>query len=159
MRRRTLSRRLAVEVLYQADLVGSEVVGDALKSPTVKPGSETQRFAGELVQGVLEHLEEIDQRIREVAENWDLGRMATVDRNVLRLGTYELLYRRDIPAKVTINEAVDLGKRYGTAESGTFVNGILDRIMSQAGRSGTEEAEEEDASEEDEAQSMSTEGS
>jgi transcription antitermination factor NusB len=133
MRRRTLARRLAVEVLYQADLRGPEVVADALASPTVKHGSETQRFAEELVRGVLEHLTEIDELIRSVAQNWDLARMATVDRNILRLGTYELVFRKDIPGKVTINEAVDLAKRYGTAESGTFVNGILDRIMAQTG--------------------------
>ena len=133
MRRRTLARRLAVEVLYQVDLLGAEAKDDALESPTVKKGSETQRFARELVDGVLEHRSEIDERIKSVAENWDLARMAVVDRNVLRLGVYELAHWRDIPPKVTINEAIDLAKRYGTAESGTFVNGILDRIMSQVG--------------------------
>ena len=116
------------------DLLDREVLEEALAGPRVKQGSETQRFARELVEGVLEHLQEIDGCIRSVAENWDMGRMAVVDRNVLRLGTYELVYRPDIPGKVTINEAVDLAKRYGTAESGTFVNGILDRIMSQTGR-------------------------
>ena len=115
------------------DLLGAEAKDDALESPTVKKGSETQRFARELVDGVLEHRSEIDERIKSVAENWDLARMAVVDRNVLRLGVYELVHRRDIPPKVTINEAIDLAKRYGTAESGTFVNGILDRIMSQVG--------------------------
>jgi transcription antitermination factor NusB len=133
MRRRTLARRLAVEVLYQVDLRGPEVLEEALDSPTVKSGSETQAFARELVGGVLEQLTDIDKQIRAVAENWDMARMATVDRNILRLGTYELVYRKDIPGKVTINEAVDLAKRYGTAESGTFVNGILDRIMAQTG--------------------------
>ena len=136
MRRRTLARRLAVEVLYQVDLRGPEVTDEALESPTVKHGSQTQRFARELVLGTIEHLADIDERIRSVAENWDLARMAVVDRNVLRLGTYELVYREDIPGKVAINEAVELAKRYGTAESGTFVNGILDRIMSQTGRTG-----------------------
>ena len=131
MRRRTLSRRLAVEVLYQVDLLGAEVAEEALSSPTVKAGGETQRFAKELVEGVMAHREEIDGKIRGAAENWEMGRMAVVDRNILRLGTYELVYREDIPPKVTINEAVELGKRYGTVDSGTFVNGILDRIMGE----------------------------
>ena len=113
------------------DLLGPQVKDDALQSPTVRKGSETQRFARELVEGVLQHLPQIDECIRSVAENWDLARMAVVDRNILRLGAFELLHRRDIPPKVAINEAVDLAKRYGSADSGTFVNGILDRIMGQ----------------------------
>ena len=130
MRRRTRARRLALEVLYQTDLLGPDVVEESLDSPTVRSGSETQEFARGLVRGVMERRDDIDRRIQEVAENWDLGRMATVDRNVLRLGTYELVYRDDIPPKVTINEAVELAKLYSTAESGPFVNGILDRIKS-----------------------------
>ena len=130
MRRRTRARRLALEALYQTDLLGPDVVEESLDSPTVRSGSETQEFARGLVRGVMERRDDIDRRIQEVAENWDLGRMATVDRNVLRLGTYELVYRDDIPPKVTINEAVELAKLYSTAESGPFVNGILDRIKS-----------------------------
>ena len=139
MRRRTRARRLALEVLYQADLLGPGVVEEGLSSPMhVRSGpgvgkrtSDARRFADQLVRGVIEHRDEIDARIRAVAENWDLARMAAVDRNVLRLGAYELLYRDDIPPKVSINEAVELAKRYSTADSGTFVNGILDRIMNQ----------------------------
>ncbi len=139
MRRRTHARRLVLEVLYQVDLLGPDVVEDSLNSPAglePEPAAagrdlDAQNFARELVRGVIEHVEDIDNRIRAVAENWDLTRMATVDRNILRLGTYELVYRDDIPPKVSINEAVELAKCYSTAESGTFVNGILDRIKSQ----------------------------
>ena len=139
MRRRTHARQLALEVLYQVDLLGPDVVEVSLNHPadfetdSAADGrdSDARNFARELVGGVIEHVSDIDNRIRAVAENWDLTRMATVDRNVLRLCTYELVYRDDIPPKVSINEAVELAKSYSTAESGTFVNGILDRIKSQ----------------------------
>ena len=131
MRRRTRARRLALEVLYQVDLLSSaEVVDEALTGPTAPADAPSRQFARELVLGVVEHRDDIDRLIREAAENWELHRMATVDRNILRLGTFELVYRRDIPPKVSINEAVELAKRYSTAESGNFVNGILDRIKS-----------------------------
>ena len=140
MRRRTRARRLALEVLYQVDLLGPDVVEESLAAPvhgrpgkigTGAPAPALGDFARELVQGVLDQGKGIDDRIRAVAENWDLARMAAIDRNILRLGTYEIVYRDDIPPKVSINEAVELAKRYSTAESGTFVNGILDRIKSQ----------------------------
>ncbi len=146
MRQRTRARRLALEALYQVDLLGPAGVEEGLAAPVSEqpekagpggkaeigaPVPDVRGFAGELVHGVLDRSREIDERIRAVAENWDLARMATIDRNILRLGTYELLYRDDIPPKVSINEAVELAKRYSTAESGTFVNGILDRIKSQ----------------------------
>ena len=139
MRQRTRARRLALETLYQVDLLGPDVVEESLASPVHgRPGTmgtapvpDFRDLARELVQGVRDQGKEIDERIRTVAENWDLARMATIDRNILRLGTYELVYRDDIPPKVSINEAVELAKRYSTAESGTFVNGILDRIKSQ----------------------------
>ncbi|RJP17830.1 MAG: transcription antitermination factor NusB [Deltaproteobacteria bacterium] len=86
----------------------------------------------ETVRGAWEHREEVDALIREAAENWRIERMALVDRNILRLGAYEILHGRDIPFAVAINEAVDLGKRFGAEESGAFVNGILDRISAMA---------------------------
>ena len=82
----------------------------------------------ETVMGVWEHRKEIDGLIRQAAENWRLERMTIVDRNILRLGTFEINWSRDIPFVVAINEAVDLGKRFGSEESGAFVNGILDKI-------------------------------
>ena len=81
-----------------------------------------------MISGVEAHLEAIDAKISQYATNWQLKRMAVIDRNILRLGTYELLYADDIPPKVTINEAVELAKKYGDLESGKFVNGILDKI-------------------------------
>jgi len=97
---------------------------------------EIREFAEELAKGVGKDIEEIDKRISEHATNWTLKRMAVVDRNILRLATYELLFRSDIPPKVSINEAVDIAKKYGDANSGKFVNGILDRIGKEAKRIG-----------------------
>jgi N utilization substance protein B len=87
-----------------------------------------------LVEGVTAHQEELDALIRQYSEHWRLERMAAVDRNLLRLALYELLHQPAIPAKVVINEAVELAKRYGSEESGSFINGILDRIRQQVGR-------------------------
>lgn len=131
MRKRTRARQFALEVLYQVDLCGSEVFEESLADMVARAGdSEVSDFASSLVRGTLQTRDELDRIIKEVAQNWDLSRMATIDRNILRLGTYELLHREDIPPKVSINEAIELGKRYSTAESGTFVNGILDHIKS-----------------------------
>ena len=81
-----------------------------------------------LVRGVAEHRRQIDDAIEGVSSNWRLDRMARVDRNVLRLAAYELLHRPDVPVKVAINEAIELGKKYGSESSGAFINGVLDRI-------------------------------
>ena len=129
MRKRTRARQLALEVLFQVDLLGASSLTEAMEDMAGRSDDATvTAFAVALVRGTLDKVADIDRVIREVAENWDLARMATVDRNVLRLGAFELLYREDIPPKVSINEAIDLAKSYSTAESGTFVNGILDRI-------------------------------
>src|SRR5262249_58506307 len=93
---------------------------------------EARAFALKLVRGVHEHLDELNREIQSVAQNWDLSRMAVVDRNVLRLAAYELLHCRDIPPKVAINEAIELGKRYSPQNSGAFINGILDKIMNRS---------------------------
>lgn len=85
-------------------------------------------FAEELVHGIIEYSAEIDDRIMGLAKNWDFGRIAKIDLAILRLAAYELLYRKDIPPVVTINEAIDLSKEYSTAESRRFVNGILDKL-------------------------------
>jgi N utilization substance protein B len=86
-------------------------------------------FTEDLVAGVKEHQGKLDAMISRVAENWRLDRMAAIDRNILRLGAYEMLYRSDVPPKVAINEALELAKRYSTAQSSRFVNGILDRVL------------------------------
>ena len=85
-------------------------------------------FAEQLLAGVREHREQLDQRFAEIAENWSLERMAPTDRNVLRLGAFEILHT-DTPKRVAINEAVELAKRFGAEQSGQFVNGLLDRLM------------------------------
>ena len=85
-------------------------------------------FAEPLIRGTLEHQAELDERIKQYAKNWDLHRMAVVDRNILRLAIYEMLYRDDIPPVVSINEAVDIAKKFSTEDSGKFVNGILDKV-------------------------------
>ena len=87
-----------------------------------------------LVQGVLDHCEELDRLIGQYSENWRLDRIAPIDRTILRLAIFEFLYCEDIPVKVTLNEAVDLGKRYGSENSGGFINGILDRILNEVVR-------------------------
>ena len=85
-----------------------------------------------LVLGVLEHRQEIDRLIEKYSENWRLDRMDVIDRSILRMAVFELLYCDEIPPKVTLNEAIELGKRYGSEDSGSFINGILDRIQNEA---------------------------
>jgi len=95
---------------------------------------ETRPYADESVRGVLEERDGLDETIRTASENWRIERMTRVDRNVLRLGAWELLAHPDVPRAVAIDEAVELAKRYGTEESGSFVNGVLDRIADDCGR-------------------------
>jgi N utilization substance protein B len=98
-------------------------------------------FTESLTAGVKAHQAELDEMIAKVAENWRLDRMAAIDRNILRLGAYEMLHCPEVPAKVAINEALELAKRYSTAQSSRFVNGILDRVLQWQ----TQEAETESA--------------
>ena len=93
-----------------------------------------QQFARPLIEGIVAHLPEIDERIRHYCENYEVRRISAVDRNVLRLGIYELLYRDDIPPVVSINEAIELAKEFGGPDSGRFVNGILDRVKDDLSR-------------------------
>ncbi|TFH33105.1 MAG: transcription antitermination factor NusB [Deltaproteobacteria bacterium] len=97
------------------------------------------RYYAESVRGVWGRIEDIDALIGEAAEHWRVERMTLVDRNILRLGAYELLQGSDIPVAVAINEAVELGKRFGSEESGAFINGILDRISGIVGKKTTAE--------------------
>ena len=97
----------------------------------VRGGPAVQAFAEELVQGVTTHVAEIDALLTRFSTNWKVSRMALVDRNILRLACYELLHLTDVPPKVTLNEAVEIGKRYGSTDSSAFINGILDRIASE----------------------------
>jgi len=129
MRKRSRARELALMVLYQMDIT-RDTAAEALKDfwENHKADADVRGFASQLVTGTIQNLERIDQVVRHCAENWEIHRMATVDRNILRLATYELLFVDEIPLKVSINEAVDLAKKFGDVESGRFVNGILDRI-------------------------------
>jgi len=132
MRRRE-ARAAALRALYAID-VGKNELEPALRAAFVeeRPDSEAMAFARSLASGVLEHQAEIDQRIGDLSHDWSLQRLAAVDRNTLRLGAYELLYRKDdAPVGVVINEAVELAKSYSTPDSGRFVNGILGSLARQ----------------------------
>jgi transcription antitermination protein NusB len=101
-----------------------------LPPPTVEE-AETRLFAEPLIRGTLEHRDAIDEKIKSHAKNWDFHRIAAVDRNIMRLAIYEMLHRDDIPPVVSINEAVDIAKKFSTQDSGKFVNGILDKIRGE----------------------------
>jgi N utilization substance protein B len=130
--KRRKSREFALQVLYQLNITKQ----DALKALTqfqehFLPNGEADDFLKRLVLGVLEHFPELDRFIEQYSENWRLDRINLIDRNILRMALFELLYCEEIPPKVTINEAIDLGKRYGSEDSGSFINGILDRIQNE----------------------------
>jgi len=134
MRNRTIARELAIKALYQLDLCGDGIISDIdtfCKESAEK--TDIYSFAMSLINGCRSHIKEIDEKISSVTEHWELRRMAVIDKNILRLGVYELLHRNDIPPKVSINEAIELAKKYSTKNSGTFVNGILDKIYTQYG--------------------------
>jgi transcription antitermination factor NusB len=135
MKKRTRARELTLQFLYQYDLRGPEFL-DEVKTFLRDEESDkgTREFAMHLIRGTVDHLDEVNGLIREVAKNWDIGRMAVIDRNVLRMATFELLHCTDIPPKVSINEAIELGKRYSTQNSGGFINGVLDKIKDKASR-------------------------
>ena len=101
-----------------------------LPPPTVEE-TATRLFADPLIKGVIEHRDVIDEKIKAHAKNWDFHRIAAVDRNIMRLAIYEMLHREDIPPVVSINEAVDIAKKFSTEDSGKFVNGILDKIRGE----------------------------
>ncbi|PIE33598.1 transcription antitermination factor NusB [candidate division KSB3 bacterium] len=129
MHSRRRGRELALKLLYGFDLLPRDV-DVALKefwSLTRYPEG-IRTFAEQLVRGTLSHKDEIDAFIAKNAINWSIDRMAVVDRNILRYSVYELLYEDVIPPKVTINEALDVSKKYGTPKSSAFINGILDHI-------------------------------
>ncbi|MCX5693667.1 MAG: transcription antitermination factor NusB [Candidatus Omnitrophica bacterium] len=132
MRKRTKAREYVLQMLYQVDITQGhwqEVLENFCACPDRQDLSgELKDFSAELLGGVVEHLQEIDKKISKYAANWQLERMAFVDRNIMRLGCFELLFRADIPPKVAINEAVELAKKYSGLESGKFVNAILDQI-------------------------------
>ena len=133
MRRRTLAREHALKILYQCDITKrplEAVLVDYWTFDDTKDikDEEIKGYAALLSRGINAQITGIDEKISEYATNWQLKRMAVIDRNVMRLGLFELKYSKDIPPKVAINEAVELAKKYGDLESSKFVNGILDKI-------------------------------
>jgi len=130
MATRREAREWAVQLLFQLDMNPSDDLDAVFEAFWSDKEAEqrSRRFTEALVRGVRKDLAVIDQMVQTVAEHWDIRRMGVLERNVIRLGVYELVNRKDIPAAVTINEAVDISKYFSTDESGRFVNGILDRI-------------------------------
>ena len=132
MRRRTLAREHALKILYQVDITKRPldlIFADYWKMEESNKDEEVAAYAQKLVEGSIKNLKNIDDKISQYATNWQLKRMAIIDKNVMRIGLFELQYTQDeIPPKVAINEAVELAKKYGDLESSKFVNGILDKI-------------------------------
>lgn len=132
MRKRTKAREYVLQMLYQIDITRGnwkDIFESFWQSNELDEVSgELKGFSTGLLGGVVDHMQEIDKKISKYADNWQLERMAFVDRNIMRLGCFELLYRQDIPPKVAINEAVELAKKYSGIEAGKFVNAILDQI-------------------------------
>ena len=135
---RRKARECALQMLFAAD-VSQTPPDDLVRTYWTELGdteieAPAREFATRLATGTLAHTAELDERIRLRAEHWRISRMAIVDRNILRLAIYEMLYRGDIPPVVSINEAVDIAKKFSTHESGAFVNGILDRLKAELTR-------------------------
>jgi len=149
--KRRAGREMALQMLYQREMGGAttpqvlhhynpvdllealreDPTGESLVAISAQPEQmrEALAYAHRLVEGASSHLEEVDELIREQAEHWRLERMSVVDRNVLRLAVYELLYEPDVPKLVVLDEAIELAKRFGSEQSGRFVNGLLDGLL------------------------------
>lgn len=144
MGNRRKAREVSLQLLYETELAhksGKEVAERFIKDPycllledsDLAPAAleEVRGFTRQITEGVSNNVREIDQLIEGHSTHWKVSRMASVDRNILRMAVFELLYCQDIPASVTINEAIEIAKKYGTEESGAFVNGILDHIAKE----------------------------
>ena len=137
MGKRRQARALTVQVLFHLEFnpgdpeQGFDLIRENFDSPM-----EIRDFARHLVLGIWTKRDELDRLISRSSRNWRLERMSLVDRNVLRLGAFEMLFMKDIPPKVSIDEAVELGKKFGSEESGAFINGVLDNIYNQLKREG-----------------------
>jgi len=132
MGHRRKAREIALQVLYEIDVlqIGPDEALDLFWNNFEAP-EEARAFSSELVEGATLHQEEIDGFIAACSDHWSLDRMSRVDRNILRMAVYELLYCTDIPPKVTLNEAIDLGKEFGSENSGSFINGVLDALYAK----------------------------
>jgi transcription antitermination protein NusB len=135
MSKRREGREAAVQYLYQLDIHGDPAVDLRADFWKLREGSDKVRaFADALVQGVLSHRLELDERIRKYAQNFALERLTVVDRNILRLAIFEMFYNLEVPPVVAINEAIELAKRLGGQDSGKFVNGVLDKVKMELTR-------------------------
>jgi len=135
---RRKSREAALQFLFQEDFIGTAAEASVEESPEDRFNTfcshyqisrKARPYAFELLQGILLKRHEIDAAIREHATNWRLERLAVTDRNLLRVGVYEMLFTEDVPPQVAINEAVEIAKRFGSADSPAFVNGVLDAVQ------------------------------
>lgn len=145
MKSRRMCREAAMQALYLCDAQGSfsHETADLFSSHFVRIGlnddgenttpRESDPFYREIVDGVLSNREAIDTAIGLASRNWSIARMALVDRNILRVAVYEILYRADVPKKVAINEAIEIAKEFASPEGPTFINGVLDKVVSQSG--------------------------
>ena len=130
---RRLARELAFRACYQADVTGDPMercLAEILEEVTAE--DDTRAFAGALIASLAAHAAEVDAAVTRIARNWPLGRMAATDRSIIRLAAAELLYHADTPTRVALDEAIEIAKKYGMDTSGSFVNGILDRIAHEA---------------------------
>ncbi len=130
MSRRRRARAIVLQVLYQDDLNPTQPAEIKTRFINARLNEDPKliAFANSLIEGVTQHRGQIDEQLASIAANWRLGRMAATDRNVLRLGAYEILFG-ETPDRVAINEAIELARRYGTDQSSQFVNGVLDRLI------------------------------
>jgi N utilization substance protein B len=137
---RRSGREAALQMLFQLEASGAsapmtiELFWRAHAEADFEPDPEGRPYADDIVRGVADTLAAVDKRITSASQNWRLERMGRVDRNLLRMGTWELMAQKDVPRAVVIDEAVELAKSYGTEESSGFVNGVLDRIANDLGR-------------------------
>lgn len=134
MGNRRKAREIALQILYEMEMKASEprvVLEWYWKGQGPDVPDETRRFTTDLVEGTFRNRKEIDELIERHSLHWKLIRMAVVDRNILRLAVYELLYLHDVPTSVVLNEAIEIAKKFGTEDSGSFINGILDKIAKE----------------------------
>ncbi|MBE0426746.1 MAG: transcription antitermination factor NusB [Nitrospirae bacterium] len=135
--KRRKAREYALQLLFQVDFTERKIDKEGLEefwSDKKDNKKDVRNFTEEIVFGTLDKLDEIDKMIEKFTENWALKRMAAVDRNILRFAAYEIIYRKDIPSAVTINEALEIAKKFSSSESASFLNGILDRLAKEAGK-------------------------
>ncbi|MCK5511781.1 MAG: transcription antitermination factor NusB [Thermodesulfovibrionia bacterium] len=129
--KRRRAREYALQILFQLDVTNNEFSNDLFEDfwEDIKEDEDIKQFSKALVIGTTKNIEKIDEIIKKTTEHWSIERMAIVDRSILRTAVYELLYRSDIPPTVTINEAIEISKKYSTEDSASFINGILDKIQ------------------------------